>query len=50
MELTYLKGKDNFITDALSQSSPLEPELADEDDLDAIPAHHITSEIPATES
>ena len=46
----YLKGKNNVITDALSQISPLEPESADKDDFDAIPVHQVTFEIPTTES
>ena len=50
MKLTYLKGKDNIIADALNVINPLEPESADKDDFDAIPVHHIASEIPATES
>ena len=40
MELTYLKGKDNVIADALSQISPLEQETAEKDILDAIWVHH----------
>ena len=49
MELTYLKGKDNVITDGLSCVNPLEPEAVDKDDFDAIPIHHITSKVSATE-
>ena len=50
MELTYLNGKDNITADALCQISPLEPESADKANFDAIPVHHIMSEIPATQS
>ena len=50
MGLTYLKGKDNIITDALSQISPLKPESAKKGDFDTILVHNIMSEIPATES
>ena len=49
MELAYLKGKNNVITDILSHVSPFELEAADKDDLDAIPVHHIISEVSATE-
>ena len=50
MELTYLKGKDNVIMDALSNVSPLVPGAVEKDNFDAIPVHHITSDILAVES
>ena len=48
VELTYLKGKDNVIADALCCVSSWKPEAADKDDI--IPVHHITSEVSAIES
>ena len=48
VELTYLKGKDNVMADALSPVSPLEPGAEERDNLGAILVHHITSKIPAT--
>ena len=47
VELTYLKGKDNVIADALSWVSPLEAETKDRDNFGVIPVHHITSEVSA---
>ena len=49
-ELTYLQGENDVIADALSHVSLLQPESKDRDNFDAIPVHHITSEIPATGS
>ena len=45
-----MKGKDNTIVDALSHVSPWEPEAVDKDDFEAIPVHHIISEVSATEA
>ena len=50
VELTYLMGKDNIITDALSHVSPLEPKVVDKDDPEAILVHCVTSEVSAMES
>ena len=48
--MTYLKGKDNVIADALNLVSPLEPKPEDADNFGVIPVHHITSEINTTGS
>ena len=50
VQLTYLKGEDNDIEDALSQVSPHEPETEGRDNFGVIQVHHITSEIPDTGS
>ena len=44
VELTYLKGRDNIIADAVSCVSALKPDEAHKDDFDVIPVpHHVTS-------
>ena len=49
VELTYLKGKDNVITDTLTYVRPMSPEAVDKDDFDTIWVHHIMLEVSATE-
>ena len=48
--MTYLKGMENVIADALSQINPLDPETEDRDNFGVFPVHYITSEIPPTGS
>ena len=48
VELEYLKGKNNVIADALSRVSPMKPTQEDEDQLDLVPIHYLTSTLPAT--
>ena len=43
----YLKGKDNFIADTLSRVSPQPTPKEGEDEVDFIPVHMLTEEIPA---
>ena len=47
VDLTYLKGKDIVIDDALNQVSQLDPESKDKENFSVIIVHHITSDIPA---
>ena len=48
IQLTYLKGKDNVISNALNPVSPQEPEPEDKDNFDVIPVYHNKPDILAT--
>ena len=48
IQVEYICGKDNSITDALSRVDPLSPKPMDSKPMDVIPVHHITSTVPAT--
>ena len=47
VNIEYLKGKDNFMTDALSRVSPQPTPKEGEDEEDFIPVHMQIEEIPA---
>ena len=46
LKITYLKGKDNLVADALSRVSPMQC-VDDEDNLDIVPVHLLTDDLPA---
>ena len=50
IQVEYICGKDNSIADALRRVDPLSPKPMDSKQMDVIPAHHITSTLPATDN
>ena len=50
IQVEYICGKDNSITDALKRVDPLSPKPMDSKPMDVIPVHHITSTVPATDN
>ncbi|PFX28561.1 Retrovirus-related Pol polyprotein [Stylophora pistillata] len=50
IQIEYICGKDNSIADALSRVDPLSPRPMDSEQMDVIPVHHITSNVPATDN
>ena len=47
VDIQYLKGKENVVADALSRVSPQPFEARDMNQLDLVPVHMLTEEIPA---
>ncbi|PFX30005.1 Retrovirus-related Pol polyprotein [Stylophora pistillata] len=50
IQIEYICGKDNSIADSLSRVDPISPKPMDSKQMDVIPVHHITSNVPATDN
>lgn len=50
IKIEYICGKDNSIADALIRVDPLSPKPMDSRQMDVIPVHHITSNVPTTDN